>query len=273
MVISELAWTKRRRLVGAVVICVVLVASLTILWQMGQVAEAAILTPYNFYDDFSGDLSQWTVVSGTWAIENSEYSQSDETRGRLHSIAGDPNWIDYTIEAKAKILSGMGAMIFFRYVDTNWYEAFIRADINVAVISKHVAGELTWIASTPFTSEAGVWYELKVEVKGSNIRFYVDGALILETTDPTFTKGKTGLATLNAHVHFDDVIVSDASGADIPPSTYSVNVRAGVTQIIVTCTWSGSGNISIKLVGPTTTYYESDMKRPRCPPTQQLQAS
>ena len=61
---------SKRRLVGVAVVCMVLTVSLTVWWQMGQVAEAAILTPYDFYDNFSGDLSQWTVVSGTWAIES-----------------------------------------------------------------------------------------------------------------------------------------------------------------------------------------------------------
>jgi len=59
-------------------------ASLLVFSQMNQVAKAAILEPIEsppetiFYDDFSGDLSQWTVQSGAWAIETGELVSSGD---------------------------------------------------------------------------------------------------------------------------------------------------------------------------------------------------
>lgn len=52
--------------------------------------------------------------------------------------------------------------------------------------------------------------------------------------------------------------VSGSSRTGIP-ETYAVNVRAAVTQIVITCTWSRSGNITVKLKSFTTSYYESNM--------------
>jgi len=40
---------------------------------------------------------------------------------------------------------------------------------------------------------------------------------------------------------------------------YNFAVRAGATKIIVTCTWSGSGDVAIRLINPSTTYNEAGM--------------
>jgi len=45
-VVREFLWSNRRRLVGAFVVCVILIAGLAVLWQEGQVAEAAVLDPH-----------------------------------------------------------------------------------------------------------------------------------------------------------------------------------------------------------------------------------
>lgn len=46
MMIKRLKLTRKRKLLGAVAICLVLITGSTMLWQMGQVAEAAILDPH-----------------------------------------------------------------------------------------------------------------------------------------------------------------------------------------------------------------------------------
>ena len=75
----------------------------------------------------------------------------------------------------------------------------------------------------------------------------------------SFATGKIGLGVHTpGHAHFDDVSVWGAEATNVP-SIYDVYVRAGATQIVVTCTWSGSGNLTMRLASPTTTYYESDM--------------
>lgn len=175
-----------------------------------------------FSDDFNradGPIDgDWNVVFGSWTVEENECVQTDTRWGRIHAVAGDSSWDNFVITAKAKIVEGLGVILFFRYVDTqNWYEAFIRQDINKAVISKREASEIRWIATTPFECELGTCYRLRVEVYGTLIRFYINDALVLEATDTAFTSGKIGLGALKAHITVDDVEVNNVIPTNVVP--------------------------------------------------------
>lgn len=200
-------------------------------------AKAAIVFSDNFNRPDGSLGSDWTVVSGTWTIESGEASQSDVSLLRAHSVAGDPTWTSIAIRVKVKIVEGLGAIVLFRYADSkNWYEAFIRQDIDVAVISRYEAGKINWIAAVPFTSELGVWYELKVEALGNLIRFYVDNVLIAEAVDSTFASGKVGIGALDAHVQFDDLEVANPSFNVVPepmPLIISIVLIAGLASYML----------------------------------------
>jgi len=173
-------------------------------------AKASIVFSDNFNRPDGSLGSDWTVVSGTWAIENEVCTQNDTSWQRYRAVAGDSNWRDFSVTLKTKIVEGMGAIVLFRYVNNeNWYEAFVRQDIDKAVISKVVAGKITWIVSTPFTCDLGVWYRLRVDVSGNLIRFYINDVIVLEATDSTFGKGKIGIGALHADARFDDVVVNN----------------------------------------------------------------
>ena len=255
----------KRKPVAAFVVCAIIVVTSILFWPRGQVAEAAILTPYNFYDDFTGDLGQWTVVSVTWAIENEELSQNSAT-GTPIILAGSSSWTNYVYEGKIWLDGTLTYGLIFRVQNgLSFYLFDIYEEGDVCRLFKCVGG--VYSALAPFVAtpiNLNTWYTLKVEVEdegtGVRITAYLDGVQkfnVLE--DPsTFNDGKIGFRGDGIHAHFDDVKVTGAEGPD-SPSTYGVNIRAGVTQIFVTCTWSGSGNIAMELVSPTVTYSESEM--------------
>jgi hypothetical protein len=60
----------------------------------------------------------------------------------------------------------------------------------------------------PFALSKDIWYELKIIVKGDNFEFYIDGEPAGEFKDNSIPSGKVGLVVKNAHVHFDDLIIS-----------------------------------------------------------------
>lgn len=262
MVVSELKWTKRVRLVAAVVCVVLGTAGLVVLSQMNQVAEAAILTPIPsqetlFYDDFSHDLSQWTIVTGTWVIESGELSQNDTAYSHHIAYAGDV-WTDVTVEAKVKLISGHAyGAVLARYVDaSNYYRIDIRTDTNMVQLAMVKSGWLIIIDQKAFTPSLNTWYTLRLEIVGSTLNGYIDDVKYVSANNEELTRGRIGLNTYASHVHFDDV---NASGYGIS-NAYAVNVTGGATQIIITFTWSGSGNVTItNLTSPEKTYYESNM--------------
>jgi hypothetical protein len=114
---------SRRRLAAVVGVCLVLVVGLVGFLESRPVVEAALITPYDFYDDFSGDLSQWSSVRGTWSIVNEEMVQSDPDIWEAFSVAGSSEYADYVIETKVKLVSGVetSAGILLRFGDVNNY--------------------------------------------------------------------------------------------------------------------------------------------------------
>jgi hypothetical protein len=275
-VIKELKWTKKARIAVATLCIVLATASLIILSQMGQVAEAAILEPVEsppelvFNDDFSGDLSQWTNVSGTWAIESSELDgETSGIEGWIYANT-DPLSRPFTVEFNVTFLvtpsnGKHGGMMIAHDESNRWatsgYEIDWRDEDVAYRIIKFDCGAVRRV--NPFTQPTkinqGQEYHWKVVFGTSTITLYVDGVLIGSITDTTYTSGfHAGLWLFSngQHAHFDDVKVSigGTSGA------YDVTIKEGVSQIVVTCAWSGSGNIKIaNLTSPTTTYYESNM--------------
>jgi len=163
------------------------------------------------------------------------------------------------MEATVKTIgSNHGGGVIVRYQDENNFAlAIIRSSSNVLHFNRRIGGIWERGIDISVTIDPDTVYLIKIVVIGVQYKVYLNGVLKITETRYDLAYGKIGLHTSNAHVHFDDV---KASGISVVPSAYSVNVRAGVTQIITTCTWSGSGNITISnLTSPTTTYYESSM--------------
>ena len=232
-----------RRVVGILVF--MLLASY---FMLPARAATVFSDDFNRSDEPLNANPNWEIVRGTWAVESGECSQSDSSLIRAHSVAGDSSWINSAIKVKAKIVDGLGVIVLFRYVDAkNWYEAFIRQDVDLAVISRYEEGKINWIARVPFACEPGVWYELRVEVFGSLIRFYVNNVLVSEATDSTFASGRIGIGALDAHVHFDDLEVANPSFNVVPepaPFVISLMLIAGLARYGIIRRRSINGKIS-----------------------------
>jgi len=163
-----------------------------------------------FFDDFSGDLSQWTVVSGTWANESQELS--GEYAGFGVCVAGDAGWTDINLEAK---VMGKGDVrdtgIIFRYQDSgNYYRLYINGyDLR---IMKMVDGEATYPSGwlIPLATSPNTWYTLAVAITGNTFEVYFNGDYKFTVTDSdAIPSGKIGVGGYNEHSHFDDVKVDN----------------------------------------------------------------
>lgn len=174
-------------------------------------ASAAIV----FSDDFSGDLSQWTVFgAGTWAIESGELSK-DLGWGWVEG--GNDAWTDYSFECKIKAMDDAQQTIRIKArlsPDTlNNYELQYNPLWGVLRLGLMVDGISTWKSSTTIeTKQVGEEFTLKIVLSGSSITGWFDGTPRVSMVDNTFTQGKIGLGG-NRHAHFDDIVVQNP----IPP--------------------------------------------------------
>lgn len=139
-------------------------------------------------------------------------------------ITGDPEWSDYTVEAKVKplALNEMTGLVF-RYHTNRHYYLFALAGDNKVRLAVHQVMEPAlrvhgWheLASAAFAYGNQRYYTLKVENDGPRIRAYVDGTMVLEASDSEILKGKAGLISA-APARFQDfrVSASDAKAAEI----------------------------------------------------------
>ena len=270
--IKELKWTKKSRIAIAILCIMLATASLIILSQMGQVAEAAILEPIQtqtvgtvFYDDFSSDLSNWTVVSGTWAIESGELSGQTSAFGE-RIVVNDLNLSDFTAEYKIRFISTTFYEIGLAFRGLSGIEPnncyWVGVKKQGLFLHERRAGMTYTIGVYPFVPSLNVNYTVKVWASGSNVKVWLNGDLRIEGSSTGPTSGNIGIMAWSGgseHAHINYVNVSEV---ETPvPTAYSLAVRAGATQIGITCSWSGSGNLTIANLtrSPTEAYYESDM--------------
>lgn len=184
-----------------------------------------------FREDFDdGKANDWIVASGSWKAEKGEYVQEEivgkqggEARNRASAYAvGDKAWKDYTFEVKIKPISASNyAGVMFRVssidggADGN---TFGRSTYYYWLIG--VGGTYSKIWQSPSgkaleenpgqTLAAGKWNEVKMEMKGQNVKLYLNGKKEKDFDFPKefhISHGGIALATYNASAAFDEVRV------------------------------------------------------------------
>lgn|GEM_PF-1301589 len=184
---------------------------------MPSPASAATLFSHNFN---SGSASGWTATNGTWdvVVDGSHvYRKTGDVEGRTY--AGNASWTNYSVEARIKVDNFNGAnraMLNARYQDGNNYYAasLYNSGGGKLEIRKKIGGTSTTLVSKNFSLQAGTWYTVKLEVNGSSLNMYVNGALELSATDGSLMSGRIGLVTQGAAVaKYDDIVVADVAAA------------------------------------------------------------
>jgi hypothetical protein len=177
-----------------------------------------------FFDDFSGDLSKWTVESGTWSIVSGELQHTGAGADRtIHANATLPN--DYAVHWKAKFTStawinvlAMGARWTGTWGATGFstYYADMRpGDPETTTfkkwsLAKRVVTTDTALAVSTYSYSANVYYKGELRVYGTNQYALINGGTPLSATDTTITSGTIGLrANIQSgqYGYYDDIFV------------------------------------------------------------------
>ena len=134
-----------------------------------------------YRSDFSKGLGAWSLSGGKWDIADGALRQNALGESDVRALVGDFSWSDYTLSLKARKLAGReGFLIFFqsakdgtvgRWNIGGWNNEQHRAE-GPGFTSEFVRG----------TIDTGVWYDIRVELKGPSARCYLDGKLIHEVT-------------------------------------------------------------------------------------------
>ena len=170
-----------------------------------------------FIDTFEdGNANGWEVQYGNWSVITDNdplvYYQSSTKEGR--TWAGSPSWTDYAVEALVKVENFNGsncAFVCARYKDgNNYYAASLYNNSGGKLqIRRKVKGSTKILTSKPFPLTTGIWYKIKLEVTGEQIKMYVNDELELTATDSSLTSGGIGLIAYKTQTKYDDIVVTE----------------------------------------------------------------
>lgn len=130
-----------------------------------------------FQSDFNNDTKGWKLLGegARWNVKDGALQQTAE-REFIRALAGQANWADYILSLKARKISGAeGFLILFRISgdeDRTWWNIGGWGNTADAI----EAGETR--DSKPSQIETGRWYDIKVAVKGQNVKCWLDGQII-----------------------------------------------------------------------------------------------
>jgi len=148
-----------------------------------------------FFDDFSGDLSKWTVLAGTWNIVSGELVASATGNNYIRSATFQPS--NARVRAKMKLVTYYDYDVLFRLTDiNNFYQTRCsnKAGNLYHRVDKCVGGTYTTdiFGNVPFNP--GTTYHTETALfSGSHIEAYADDAYRVSGTDTTFSTGYIGL--------------------------------------------------------------------------------
>ena len=129
-------------------------------------------------------------------------------------VAEEARYKDLDISIAFKAIAGdhdQGGGIAWRLKDNNNYYIVrmnpLEDNFRFYTV---VDGKRKELVSKNVKAEAGKWHTMRVVMKGNKIQCYLNGALLIETTDDTFKEaGKIGLWTkADAETYFADVQIT-----------------------------------------------------------------
>jgi hypothetical protein len=178
-------------------------------------------------DDFEdGNLHGWKGVDVNWVVEHGECSGqwANALAGWAEciecGIENSASLRDYGIVCRAKLVEKLAGVsphfgIRFRMGPGDGrgdYEAYIDLEEEEGVFCIAPFQKMSEVR-LPFDIVEETWYKLEVIAEGDHFEFFIDDEQIGSFDNASRPSGSVGLEVANAHVHFDDVVIT---GPEIP---------------------------------------------------------
>ena len=154
--------------------------------------------------DLGGENPKWKFVAGQWGRRASDgrqvLAQTAETQPWAVAILEDQKFSDVDVSVRFRPISGKedasGGIIFRAKDGRNYFLVRANALENNFRLYTLVNGKRSTIASARVTEPSlGAWHSIRVVASGPKIQAYLNGTLLLDHSDKTFTDGWLGLWT------------------------------------------------------------------------------
>ena len=135
--------------------------------------------------DAAKGLKGWSKArEGTWSVKEGALRQTDVAVNQTMITCGDPSWRDYTLELKARKLSGQEGFII-RVRDQR--DKAVHLNLGGWGNKEHgieMNGQNP-VTRKPGSIEAGRWYAIKVQLEGERISVWLDGEPLFDQVIPS----------------------------------------------------------------------------------------
>lgn len=166
------------------------------------------------------DMTGLTPLMGKWSIVNGKLVPS-YTDWQNRITFGSKDWKDYNLSVTANLTSGSGYGVYYRadgaanisgycfQFDPGLGNKFVVRTVTAGKES----GPLKTVSMPAGFNIYGVDHKIEVSVVGTHQIIKVDGLVVMEFDDATFTSGSAGLRTWNqSKAAFDDLSVDPVLG-------------------------------------------------------------
>ncbi|XID90272.1 S-layer homology domain-containing protein [Paenibacillaceae bacterium WGS1546] len=159
---------------------------------------------FDFSNGYTGEWQDMTGEGSTVELDNGEYAfrhhVSNNTTYLVLTQSGA--WHDVAVQADIQINGAQNAFLsglVFRSQNMNNYYSLrlnkTSAGEFVVDLLKVSGGNASVLQAVPYTWEPGNWYTIRAEARGDRLLGYVDGELVIDVTDGSFSSGGIGVRT------------------------------------------------------------------------------
>jgi len=154
--------------------------------------------------DLGAENTKWKFVAGRWlrrpSGDRNVLAQTAETQPWAVALLEDKKFADLDVSVRFRPVSGRedasGGIIFRAKDGRNYLLVRANALENNFRLYTMVNGKRSTIASARVSEpKLGAWHAIRVVATGPKIQAYLDGAMLLDHEDRTFTDGWVGLWT------------------------------------------------------------------------------
>jgi pectate lyase len=207
-----------------------------------------------FSDDFeSGLASSWAKSGGSCSVVSDGshvLGQAKADSALAREFNGSTSWTDYSLQVSVKPLSlgraGFVGIAARASSNTTFYRLALLGSgtVQLQVVN---SGAVTVLGSTSLTAATGTWYTLELDVSGTSVKGFVNGAAVASGTDHLLAAGRIGLMTNAATAEFDNVSVTTGTAPPPvvnPPTTTRVGAPPTTAPPVATTTSTASAPAS-----------------------------
>ena len=174
------------------------------------------------------DTKGWATAGGDWSVRQNVISPNSAD-SETWAVFGDPSWTDYSVRVRARKVGGSeGFIVLCHALGTSHYQWINIGgwdNTSAQFESANGGGGRDGLgARVPFQVETGRWYNLRLEVRGTRYRAFVDDQLITEASaepQPTATPAYASAT----YVKTDNTVIVKVVNAGATALDTTINLR------------------------------------------------